>query len=109
MSYRDRRAEAAALIADPTPLIETFTTSIETFGSYDNRGEGFYSNKARAPKKPDPLGRIEKTHHVAWYLSQQRTLEVANEPELNADYVDYEIAPARETDKRRIHRRRVMA
>ena len=75
-----------------------FTNGIEVFRGYGNR-EGFSSNKNRAPKAPDPIGQIRKTHHVAWYLRQQRLLEVGNAPELNAEYLDYEIAPARTTNR----------
>jgi hypothetical protein len=77
--------------------VTQFTAGIAAFGGYDNP-EGFYSNPHRAPKPPTPIGQITKTHHVAWYLRQQRYLEVSDAPELNAEYLDYEIAPARTTN-----------
>lgn len=98
MSYAQRRVRANELIADPVPLVAEFTSGIEAFRGYGNP-EGFYSNKNRAPKAPDPIGQIRKTHHVAWYLRQQLLLEVGNAPELNAEYLDYEIAPARTTNR----------
>jgi hypothetical protein len=97
MSYKQRRALADELIADPSPLVAEFLDAVATFAPYNNVAEGFYSNKNRAPKKPDTLGVIFRTHHVAWYLRQQRTLEVRDAPELTAKYLDYEIAPARTT------------
>jgi hypothetical protein len=97
MSYAQRRQLAEALVADPTPLVREFTNGIATFATYANP-EPFYSNSNRAPKAPDPTGQILKTHHVAWHLHEQRVLEVRNAPELNAEYLDYEIAPARTTD-----------
>jgi hypothetical protein len=97
MSYKQRRTLADELIADPSPLVAEFLDGVATFAPYNNVTEGFYSNKNRAPKKPDAPGAILRTNHVAWYLRQQRTLEVRDAPELNAEYLDYEIAPARTT------------
>ena len=98
MSYDKRLKRAAELLVDPTPLIAEFSDGIAAFQSYDNL-EGFYSNKSRAPGEPDPIGRIRRTPDVAWYLRRQRVLEVDNAPGLNAEYLDYEIAPARTTDR----------
>lgn len=97
MSYAQRLARADELITDPTPLVTQFAAGITAFRGYDNP-EGFYSNPHRAPQPPTLVGQITKTHHVAWYLRQQRFLEVHNAPELNAEYLDYEIAPARTTN-----------
>lgn len=97
MSYKQRRALADELIADPSLLIAEFLDGVATFARYNNVAEGFYSNKNRAPRRPDAPGAILRTHHVAWYLRQQRTLEVRNAPELSAEYLDYEVAPARTT------------
>ncbi|MBA3382739.1 MAG: hypothetical protein H0T97_12885 [Actinobacteria bacterium] len=98
MNYAQRSVLARELIADPQPLVAEFTSGIEAFRRYGNP-EGFYSNKNRAPKAPDPIGQITKTHHVAWYLREQALLEVGNTPRLNAEYLDYEIRPARTTNR----------
>jgi hypothetical protein len=98
MSYAERLQEVDALLEDPTPLVQQFESSVAAFSAYANLDEGFYSNPKRAPKPPEVLGEIHKTHDVAWYLSQQKVLQVEGAPELNARYVDYEIAPARTTD-----------
>jgi hypothetical protein len=97
MSYAQRLTLVDSLLEDPSPLVKEFESSAVTFSSYNNP-EGFYSNPKRAPKPPEPPGEIVKTHHVAWYLRRQQTLKVDGAPELNARYVDYEIAPARTTD-----------
>lgn len=76
MSYEQRDALAGELIADASPLVEEFTNSIATLATYSNPDEGFYRNTTRAPKPPDSTGAIVKTHHVAWYLREQQTLEV---------------------------------
>jgi len=96
-SYDERLRLADDLLRDPSPLVETFDASVATFSTYDNP-EAFYSNPKREPKPPELRGEILKTHHVAWHLRQQETLEVVDAPELKARYVDYEIAPARTTD-----------
>lgn len=97
MSYAQRLTLVDSLLDDPSPLVEEFESSVLTFSTYNNP-EGFYSNPKRAPKPPGPEGDIVRTHHVAWYLRQQEALKVVGAPELNARYVDYEIAPTRTTD-----------
>lgn len=98
MSYAKRVAEVESLLSDPTPLVATFDQSVATFSFYDNPKEGFYSNRKRAPKQPAKSGEIGKTSDVAWHLRQQNELPVVGASELDAVYVDYEIAPARTTD-----------
>lgn len=97
MSYAQRLTLAESLVKDPSPLVEEFESSVVTFSTYENP-EGFYSNPKRAPRPPEPRREIVKTHHVAWHLQQQEALKVVDAPELNARYVDYEIAPTRTTD-----------
>jgi hypothetical protein len=97
MSYAQRLTLVDSLLEDPSPLVKEFESSVATFSTYNNP-EAFYSNPKRAPKPPGPEGDIVKTHHVAWYLRHQEALKVVGAPELNARYVDYEIAPTRTTD-----------
>lgn len=96
MSYVERISHADDLLANPDSLVAEFSKSVSIFAAYNNR-ECFYSNRMRSPKAPPHIGALTRTHHVAWYLRQKPVLNVIDAPSLSAEYVDYEIAPARTT------------
>jgi hypothetical protein len=90
MSEAERLALARDLSEEPAPLVRDFAESQRAFA------EG-YLNKAafrptrRYPPPPRQPG-IARGADLAWYVQRQRELRVDGEPNLAAEYVEYELS-----------------
>jgi hypothetical protein len=92
---QERRNEAKQLAADPEPLARDFADSVQRFAAeYDQQDQPFFPTP-RDPPEPKDRETIARTEDIAWLLHRQGTLPVADHPELDADYVEYEVVATR--------------
>ncbi len=96
-----RLALAEEVLRVPSRLARQFRASVEHFSRYDNISETFVPTNGNRNPLPDcgQLTRITSTNELSAFLVQQQEGmgNIANEPDLNFQFIERELIPARTT------------
>lgn len=93
LSQSKRHEQVLHLVADPTPLVDQFRQSVEQLAAgYDHIGT--FRPKERHPQSTNGAEIVELRtgNDLASKFYEQQKLEVIDHPELNVNWVDYELS-----------------
>lgn len=100
LSHVSRLDVADQLVAAPEILAQEFAQSIAAFSTGYRNDTPFFPAK-RFPRAPTTAGAINDSTDLAWFVKQQHTLPVIDNPALGVDWVSYEVSIIRTRDKAR--------